>query len=213
MIPDQLTFKQALAVFAAVSVWLVLLTMLILMTSQSTLITPALWLFSSATLLLFGLVKRFGVSIQDSLTLHQPQVRWLLLALLIGGIYWWFDHALTVWLWQQDPQISITAWQTANSHYHWLSVLLSTVVLAPVFEELLFRGLLLKALTQRFNFYLAATATAVVFALIHWSWPAFISLFLVGWVYAWLSHRSGSVLPAMLAHCTHNLITYLFYNY
>lgn len=199
--------------FVAVSLWLVSFTLLMLKTSQSTPFTPALLLFSSATLLLCRLLKRCGVSIRDSLSLQPVKTWWYLAAMVIAGLYWWFDHALLVWVWQQDPQANIAAWQAANSHYHWLSVLLASVVLAPLFEELLFRGLLLKALSQRFNFYLAAGVTALVFALIHGSWPAFVSLFLVGWIYAWLTHRSGSVLPAILGHTTHNLITYLVYNF
>ncbi len=182
-------------------------------TDNASSITPALGLFSTAVLLLLWLIKRLGADIKQTLWLQPSNIKWLVIGGLLGMVYWLLDHGLTVMVFQTNLQTTIAKWQTANSHYHWLSVLLSSVVLAPVFEELIFRGLLLKALTRQTSFHMAAPITAILFALIHWSWPGFISLMLVGMIYAYLTRLSGSVIPAILAHATHNLITYLFYSH
>lgn len=86
---------------------------------------------------------------------------------------------------------------------------LSIVVVAPVVEELVFRGLLLRGLLRRHSPTLAASVTAVVFALYHLDpWQA-AAAFPLGLGLAWLTIASGSVLPAILAHVLLNAASLL----
>ena len=67
---------------------------------------------------------------------------------------------------------------------------LAVVVLAPLGEELLFRGLLLRGLVRRLRFWPAAVISSLLFAAAHADsyvlWPRALSLFLTGLVLAWL---------------------------
>jgi len=83
--------------------------------------------------------------------------------------------------------------------------LLGSVLFAPFFEELLFRGLLYGTLRARLAWPLAASGSAVVFALAHgYGAAGFFSVFLSGVLWAWVYERTGSLLPPILAHVINN---------
>jgi membrane protease YdiL (CAAX protease family) len=83
---------------------------------------------------------------------------------------------------------------------------LGAVLFAPVFEELVFRGLLYGSLRSRFKWPAAAVASALVFGLAHGYGPAgFASVLASGLLWAYLYERTGSLLPGIIAHVVNNL--------
>lgn len=85
-------------------------------------------------------------------------------------------------------------------------VALMIVVVAPVAEELLFRGLLLHTLASRWGFRRAAFATAGIFAVLH---ANLIGIFVFGLVLTVLYTTTRSLLAPMLCHALNNLIPFL----
>ena len=77
------------------------------------------------------------------------------------------------------------------------------VVLAPIVEELTFRGLGF-SLLDRFGDSLAIAGTALAFALAHGLVEAFPQIFVFGLGLAYLRSRSGSVYPSILLHGAFN---------
>ena len=91
-----------------------------------------------------------------------------------------------------------------------LPLLLCTItVLAPVFEECVFRGFLFRWLRIRIGSGRAVFGSALVFAAIHFSMATFMPLLALGVVLASITERSGSLLPAMVAHGLWNASTVL----
>lgn len=88
--------------------------------------------------------------------------------------------------------------------------------LAPLTEELIFRGVLLRALAARRRWVILGV-TALVFALFHVAGTAspraavlvFLQIFLVGLVLAHLTLRHDRLGPAIFAHAGFNLLTVL----
>jgi membrane protease YdiL (CAAX protease family) len=95
----------------------------------------------------------------------------------------------------------------------WMVVIFGTCI-APVFEELAFRGFLYPALHRWTGSVLAAVLTSVPFALLHAqqlahaSSPLFL-VFLVSLVLCAVRHLSGSVAASALVHATYNLSIFL----
>jgi len=83
--------------------------------------------------------------------------------------------------------------------------LLDFCVIAPILEELAFRGVILSALGRAFDRGASVLLTAFLFATIHLSPISFLHLFLVGLVCGHLRLRSGSIYPSILAHSGYNL--------
>ncbi len=79
-------------------------------------------------------------------------------------------------------------------------------VAAPVGEEFLFRGLLLRAALKHVSFPLANAVQALLFAAIHFDLAAAPYLFGCGLAFGWLARSSGGLLAPMIAHAIFNLV-------
>jgi membrane protease YdiL (CAAX protease family) len=88
------------------------------------------------------------------------------------------------------------------------------VGLAPLAEEVFFRGFLYKGLRRRFSVWPAALISAFFFGLVHFAGIRFLliipSLILVGVVLAGVYERRQSLMASVAAHATFNLIGFLF---
>ena len=91
-----------------------------------------------------------------------------------------------------------------------LITLLEVVVLAPFFEEIIFRGIVFSTLRAKFGLSVSLIGSAGIFALAHGYGPiAFLSVFWSGILWAWLYERTGSIVPGMCAHAINNgLVVY-----
>jgi membrane protease YdiL (CAAX protease family) len=87
-----------------------------------------------------------------------------------------------------------------------LVTLVGSVLFAPVFEELIFRGLLYGTLRTRLAWPAAALGSALVFALAHgYGIAGFLSVLFSGILWAWVYERTGSLLPCVIAHVVNNV--------
>ena len=83
--------------------------------------------------------------------------------------------------------------------------LIEAVIFAPIWEELLFRGVLLFALLKVVKPIWAVVITSIIFALFH---PAYLFISLIaGVVLACIAIRTKSVIPSMVTHSVWNLYT------
>ncbi len=85
------------------------------------------------------------------------------------------------------------------------------VILAPLVEELFFRGWLFGSLRARFSAVVTILATAVLFAIVHMDptglYP--IAVLAPGLVLSVIRERTGSVKPAVMAHALYNGVGWL----
>lgn len=104
----------------------------------------------------------------------------------------------------ENPQIeAITGGMTLTLRDLALLLLLIAIV-APIAEELFFRGMLYPVLRQRWSVHWAIVINALLFALIHFIPILLPGLFFVGLVLAWVRERTDSVIPGILLHCLQN---------
>lgn len=98
------------------------------------------------------------------------------------------------------------------------------VVVAPIVEEFTFRGAVLNGLTAKYRFPLANTATAFLFVGSHlpgWYFQntlrhnmlnplgGALSIFVLGWVFGYVVHKSQSVFAGIVAHTLNNFFSQL----
>lgn len=93
-----------------------------------------------------------------------------------------------------------------------LLLFLAAGVVAPLWEELFFRGMLFTALDRRFGFWPGALVSSLVFGLIHVEGTVVGSaylvaqLFLLGLMACWLLRRTGTLLAPVVLHAAHNAV-------
>jgi len=85
-----------------------------------------------------------------------------------------------------------------------LAIAVAASTVAPLCEELAFRGYLLSALGLRRRPAVAIALSALVFALIHLDPVRFPAVLFLGLLYGWIAWRTGSVWPSALAHVVNN---------
>ncbi len=78
------------------------------------------------------------------------------------------------------------------------------VIVAPLTEELLFRGLLLRGLLTKHRPIVAVAVSSFLFAFIHLNPWQFVSAFLLGLALGWFLLRTGSVWLCVLSHAIGN---------
>jgi hypothetical protein len=87
---------------------------------------------------------------------------------------------------------------------------LSMAVMAPVVEELLFRGAIQGHMLRiGYSPILAICLSALVFGIVHFNPAQSFFAFLLGLVFGWLYYRTGSVIPGMVAHAINNTVVAL----
>lgn len=89
--------------------------------------------------------------------------------------------------------------------WEWLIFACAVVLVAPVVEESLFRGLLQGALESRLRRWFAIVLAAVPFALLHGPDPAAFFL-LWSLPVGWVTWRTGSIRPGIVIHAVNNLV-------
>lgn len=87
----------------------------------------------------------------------------------------------------------------------WQNVLLMCI-LAPVFEEILCRGILMK-LMKRYGTAKMLVYSSLGFAMLHMDIQAVIPLFFVGMILGIIRITTGSIFAAMIAHAASNLFS------
>lgn len=146
---------------------------------------------------------------REALRLNAPQTGWLaaaayglMLIVLIGPIELLLYHLAEIPLFT-DGRWILDGLQSPN----WWAVILAAVILAPLWEELTFRGFLLSALAKsRLGFWPAALISSGLWTVLHlgYSWPGLASVFLAGIGLSWVMQRTGSMRAVVVAHAVIN---------
>jgi membrane protease YdiL (CAAX protease family) len=127
------------------------------------------------------------------------------LGLLYEAWSWWLEVACGL---SREPQEAVKLLQEclqAGDLPALALVLFTGALLAPVSEELIFRGFVFGALERRWGAIPAALASSLVFAVFHPPLFTMLPIFVVGALLCYVYHRTGSLYWAMFFHFLFNL--------
>src|SRR5439155_17661614 len=91
-----------------------------------------------------------------------------------------------------------------NQRHQWVLAFFAVVIVAPIAEELFFRGFLYQALRRWRGVTQGILLSALVFALAHVSPIIIPSIFALGVILAFLFERRGSLAATIAAHMSYN---------
>ena len=118
---------------------------------------------------------------------------------LIGEVNIALDKALPppVWFWELFNKIF-------ESDFGIYGAILKVVIMAPVIEELIFRGVIMHGLMRNYSKFTAVFVSALMFALFHlnpWQFPA---TFILGIVLGILMVRTRNIFLCIIGHAINN---------
>lgn len=175
-----------------------------------------------ATSLLFGAVPLIAIRLQrldpwQAFGLHAAVPAAFTVALLLGVSVWPIAHEIIMFAESlgissiRPEQLAAAEGLLAELRTISPILILAAMAFAPaIFEELFFRGYLFSALRQATSRRNTILISALLFGLFHvisngaLSVERFLPSTFMGLLLGWLCYQSGSVLPGMLLHASHN---------
>lgn len=111
-------------------------------------------------------------------------------------------------------QVQDTGYSQLGQQFEYILALVMLVFIAPIAEEILFRGYLFGKLRAHVPVWLAILLTSLLFAAVHGAWNVGVDVFALSIVLCLLRVVSGSLWPSILLHMTKNALAFylLFIN-
>jgi membrane protease YdiL (CAAX protease family) len=148
----------------------------------------------------FGFVKK---RIEDIWMVLPAFVAYFALTLLLGGIAAAFLSEEVI------NQEQDTGFGDASALWEMALAFVALVIIAPVAEELLFRGFLFRRLRRDWPFFVSALVTAALFGLAHFQINVAIDTFALALPLAYLMEKTGNVFIPIALHSLKNLIAFM----
>lgn len=83
------------------------------------------------------------------------------------------------------------------------------VFIAPIFEELFMRGIILEQLSRRYEPIISITVSALLFAIMHLNLTQGVNAFLLGIIFGLVYLKTRNLIITILLHGLHNLFCYI----
>lgn len=183
------------------------------------------WFVLLAEVLTFAATWKFVVARGDRLSsIGWKKPRWVDLAYTLAGFFAYFILYMIVLTVATHLITSLNTGQKQELGFDNVVgavdltlAFISLVVLPPIVEETVFRGLIFTSLRSRLSFGWATLATSVLFAIPHLQfgtgnpllWVAALDVFSLSLVLCYLREQTGSLWPGIGLHALKNGLTFV----
>jgi len=160
------------------------------------------WVYNPQIFFLIASLFLYRLSRDTDKTLPRRNLYyWCLVAFSLGSLIYIVMFALHLVL--SGTQGLQPLSRISVSTQAWIFLL----ILAPVSEELFFRGIVFRVLQRQNGLWLGMIFSTLLFMATHSG--LFLGTFSLGLITCWMTHQSGSILPAMIFHALSNgLVTF-----
>jgi membrane protease YdiL (CAAX protease family) len=171
---------------------------------------------TAAALLVSWLIWARKVGLSELRALYSWSTRPVVIGAAVGLALFTAEYVAVV-VWQfidRTPNLVDGRWNpwvaTRSLAGPYAGYFLALVVVAPLVEEFVHRGVAFPALRSRFGVATAAVVSSLVFALGHEAFFGLVTALVSGLVYVWLVERYRSLAPAIASHVAGNLAVFVF---
>jgi membrane protease YdiL (CAAX protease family) len=105
-----------------------------------------------------------------------------------------------------NPQVHDFSQGQQLTPLHLIVLLLGTAIVAPIVEELFFRGMLYPLMRRHLPAWFAIVLNAAIFAGLHFIPILLPMLFVMGLLLTFVRARTDSIVPGILIHALNNTI-------
>lgn len=169
--------------------------------------------FLTTLLLLWVARKTFHFSWQK-IGITKPNVKNVLWVIPAFILYFAISSIFTILATKFIPGFNVdqaqdVGFEGSRSLIELAAAFLSLVIITPIFEELIFRGLLFKGFRRRFSFWPSAIIACIIFATAHLQWNVAIDTFALSLLLCYLVEKSGSIFPSIALHALKNGLAFV----
>jgi len=158
-------------------------------------------------------LRQHGTGFLEALGFRGPRLTQAILAamamtLFILPVAWWLQ-GISIGIWTRlgwPPEEETAVALIAGAQSLWLRIYLAffAIILAPVAEEFIFRGMLYPLVKQLGSRRCAWFGVNAIFALVHLDLGALVPLFVLALALTWLYERTDNLLAPIAAHSLFN---------
>ena len=143
-------------------------------------------------------------TLMDFVWVPSGAIAYLILTAVITGV------AMSYLTFIDYDQAQETGFTNMGGQAEYLLAFLMLVLIAPIAEELLFRGYLFGKLRKYAPLWISILITSVLFALVHFAWNVGLDVFALSIVLCLLRVVSGSLWPSIMLHMLKNGVAFYF---
>jgi uncharacterized protein len=152
------------------------------------------------------LLKWYSVSsYEQPLRKGLNKQNFIFVAMIIIGFRLAYDNSLIYWV-NKIPMPDFINKAFEEIAITPIVMILTVAVIAPIFEEVIFRGILLRGMANKMNHTLALVVSALFFAMLHMNIPQGINAFFLGLIIGSLYLKTGSIYLCIFAHFINNSV-------
>jgi membrane protease YdiL (CAAX protease family) len=158
---------------------------------------------------LFKLISKSGYNLRNTLYLNKIQKNIIAPILVISASVNIFEAGFITYLQH------FTNWPTFGNAlapelspfwYYNIFLIIGACITAPIWEELLFRGLILSSFSERFGPATAIIVSSLAFSSLHFVPSVVIGLFVSYIMAGWIVYKTKSVISGILIHGLGNIV-------
>jgi hypothetical protein len=124
---------------------------------------------------------------------------------------WWFADLQTVVI-QLLPDDQATMIYLTDLLSGGFVAFVGVCLIAPLVEEILFRGIVLRGLLHHYSPGVAITLSACLFAIFHFNLYQLLVAFVMGIFFGWIYLKSRSLWPCIFGHACYNGAAYFMFD-
>lgn len=121
---------------------------------------------------------------------------------ILGGLIWLISVQVVV----EPISLYLPVSESAAGQGFWAIV--TAVLFAPVFEEFIFRGLILESMLRRHKRLFSVIVSATIFAIVHFQPSVMFSAFVSGLVLGTIYLHTNSIFSTIILHSINNAIAF-----
>ncbi|MDO8886588.1 type II CAAX endopeptidase family protein [Candidatus Oleimmundimicrobium sp.] len=159
-----------------------------------------------------GSLKDLGFKVFHFMSVLRKAFLWLVLVKILTAIYAVFTSSVLNF---KPPPKMVTGIPDifGKGISGFLLAIFISVVVAPLAEEIFFRGFIYTALRDKIGIAWAALISSFIFAIFHGSLWMTVPILLLGLVLAYFYERENSIGPPIIFHALNNLVSLLMIYY
>ncbi|GKX30617.1 hypothetical protein SH1V18_30970 [Vallitalea longa] len=179
--------------------------------SNSLLITLIAWVVTFSVFLIIYLVSKKNMAYETKLD-KGLSIKMVIICIICGiGINISIDGILTlINIYDLVPKYEQLMTSISNNEFY--ATIICVGILSPIFEELLYRGIILNKLRTGFSVFGAVMIQAIFFGIGHMNLVQGTYAFLIGIIFGYVVIWTGSLYSSIILHITINVLSAVITN-